>query len=345
MTEAAFFLGLSLLVAGIVLWGLVVLPRENMQMLAVLPRRRRADGSWEGLNLTWYGIMQALGVTLGLAVTVVLAGSLGVSQGFMGRYLLAILGVSLPAARLVAGVLEKRRGTFTVGGAVFVALLLALPIGWVLDTMLCTHDTPRLLSAVAIGYPLGEGIGRLACISFGCCYGKRISDLGPRLQSIFAPIAAVPRGRTRKASYAGGCDGEPLVATQAISAVALSLFALSGVGLFLTGFPRLGAAMALSLTHAFRFGVEFLRADNRGGGRISPYQWMSVASIPPVVAIFSIRNSTSASAELHHLTTGLDALGSPSVLAALLGTGLVVFLYLGRSRVTSADVRFSVRDV
>jgi hypothetical protein len=33
------------------------------------------------------------------------------------------------------------------------------------------------LAAVMIAYTFGEALGRLACISFGCCYGVSISKL------------------------------------------------------------------------------------------------------------------------------------------------------------------------
>lgn len=341
MTELGFVLVLTVVVSGILVWGLRVLPRENMQILATVPRVRGIDGTWEGLNLTWYGLLQALGITLGLAVTLALASAQGVSLAFLGLFLPAILGVSLPAARWVAAIVEKTRGTFTVGGAVFVAMLAALPVGFALDLALGTRHTLPLLSAAAIGYPLGEGIGRLACISFGCCYGKRVQDLGPVGQRLFHVIATVPRGPTRKSAYAGHCEGQPLVPTQAISAVALSAFALTGTGVFLLGYPRAGAVLALTLTHAFRFAIEFLRADNRGKGKVTPYQWMSLISIPAVFAIFTVPAAMFAPA---HLDLGLATLRSPLVAAALATTAIAVFLYLGRSRVTYAQIRLGVRE-
>jgi len=199
MIDAGFFLGTALLVMIILGWGLLVLPKENMQILATLPRWRGEDGSWEGLNLTWYGVMQSLGITLGLAVAIILGRALGASLRFMASYLPVLLFVSLVAARVVAGIVEKKQGTFTVGGAVFVGMLICLPVGWSLDRVLGTADTLPSLIAAALGYPLGEGIGRLACISFGCCYGKRVNELDYRWRGLFRAIATIPRGRTRKA--------------------------------------------------------------------------------------------------------------------------------------------------
>jgi len=168
-----------------------------------------------------------------------------------------------------------------------------------------------------------------------------VNELDYRWRGLFRAIATIPRGRTRKAVYAGHCEGEPLVPTQALSAVSLSLFAITGIALFLFGHPRLGALIALVLTHSFRFFIEFLRADNRGAGAISPYQWMSLCSIPVVGGIFVFPANELATANLKQ---GLLALGTPGVVVFLLGTALGVFLYPGRSRVTFAKLRFGVRD-
>ncbi len=35
------------------------------------------------------------------------------------------------------------------------------------------------LAAVMIAYAFGEGLGRLACISFGCCYGVALREAHP----------------------------------------------------------------------------------------------------------------------------------------------------------------------
>ena len=59
--------------------------------------------------------------------------------------------------------------TFTVGGASFVGIILAPLIVWMFNVTL-DKSIPIVpfLAAVSIAYALGEGVGRLACISFGC---------------------------------------------------------------------------------------------------------------------------------------------------------------------------------
>lgn len=40
-------------------WGIRFLPAERWQMAAAVPVSREADGSWQGVNITWYGILSA----------------------------------------------------------------------------------------------------------------------------------------------------------------------------------------------------------------------------------------------------------------------------------------------
>ena len=43
-----FSAGLIVAVGSILIFGLRILPRENMQILASVPVRRRPDGLWQG---------------------------------------------------------------------------------------------------------------------------------------------------------------------------------------------------------------------------------------------------------------------------------------------------------
>jgi prolipoprotein diacylglyceryltransferase len=83
----------------------------------------------------------------------------------------------VPSSKLMARIVERKKHTSTIGGASFVGLLLA---PWIIQgTQVVCLSTGAgqvsvmvVLAAVMICYTLGEGLGRLACISFGCCYGK-----------------------------------------------------------------------------------------------------------------------------------------------------------------------------
>ena len=339
--NALFVLGLVAVVSAILAWGLRVLPRENMQILATIPLRRIDGDLWRGVNLTWYGVMQMAGMVIAVALALVLAGAARVPVQVLSLVIGVMLAVALPAAGLVARVVERRRGTYTVAGAVFAA---ALFLPWTtlgLDMLLGTDHAVTVISAIAVAYPLGEGIGRLACISFGCCYGRRLDDCGPGLRALFASRAAVIVGRTRKASYAGQCEGLPLLPAPAMSALVLSAASLAGVPLFLNGNFRAACMVSLCVAFSWRFASEFLRADYRGKGRLSAYQWMALACLLYVVPALGLFSSSRRLPDIQH---GLVLLSSPLTLLTLAALGVLVFGYLGVSKMTTATVRLGVRE-
>ena len=247
-----------------------------------------------------------------------------------------MLAAALPAASLVARLVERRRGTLTVGGAVFVSTLLVPWVALAVDGLLGGEHALATVAAMAVAYPIGEGIGRLACISFGCCYGRRLADCGPWLRALLGWRPAVVVGATRKAAYAGHCEGEPLLPVPALSAVLLSLAGLAGVPLYLAGSFR--AAIALSL---WRFASEFLRADYRGEGRLSAYQWMALVCLVYSEVAVMLVGSQDATPDVQ---LGLSVLASPIALLALALLGAIVFVHLGVSRVTGASIRLEMRD-
>ena len=61
-----------------------------------------------------------------------------------------------------------------------------------------------VMASLAIAYLIGEGIGRLACISFRCCYGKPVSEMGTLSQRIFSRFSVSFHGDTKKIVYASG---------------------------------------------------------------------------------------------------------------------------------------------
>jgi prolipoprotein diacylglyceryltransferase len=336
-----FVVGLVALVSAILAWGLRVLPRENMQILATIPLRRIEGDLWRGVNLTWYGVMQMTGMVLAIALALVLATAAGVPTHTLVLVLGVMLSVALPAAGLVARLVERRRGTFTVGGAVFAAALFLPWTTLALDAHSGSDHAVPIISAIAVAYPLGEGIGRLACISFGCCYGRRLDDCGPVLRALFGCHPAVVVGATRKAVYEGQCEGVPLVPAPALSALVLSFAGLAGVPLFLDGEFRAAAVLSLSVAFLWRFASEFLRADYRGQGRLSVYQWMALACLVYVVAAVGLLSARARQPDIHH---GLALLASPLTLLALAAVGVVVFVYLGVSKMTTATIRLAVKD-
>jgi hypothetical protein len=90
--------------------------------------------------------------------------------------------------------------------------------------------TPAL-AAIMIAYAFGEGLGRLACISFGCCYGVALQEAHPLLRRVFDRWHFVFFGDTKKISYASGLAGKQVVPIQAIT-----LLLYIGIGLAANGF-------------------------------------------------------------------------------------------------------------
>lgn len=336
-----FGLGLAAVIAAVVSLGLKVLPRENMQILASIPVRRRADGLWRGINLTWYGVLQAAAMVSAVGLGLILATAARVPTSQIAAVAAVLIAVALPAARGVAFLVERRRGTFTVGGAIFVATLAMPWTALAADAYFGTANALAMVASLSAGYATGEGVGRLACISFGCCYGRRLSECPDWLRSLFEGRPAVVVGSTRKAAYASGCDGVPLLPVPALSAVMLSGAGVAASLLFLAGEFRASALVALGVAFVWRFASEFVRADYRGKGRLSAYQWMALGclayAIPVVLAL-------SGGGERPDIGRCVELVTSPLAWIALGALGIGVFAYLGISTVTTATIELGVDD-
>jgi hypothetical protein len=160
------------------IWGIKTLPSERWQMIAAVPIVKTADGVWQGINLTFYGFFSATANIFGITLMIVLLSSVATPLIAGVVLIAAMMLICVPASRIVAAVVEGKRNTFTIAGAAFVAALVLPPAVWTVQQVLRSgfnisiHVLP-LLAAASISYALSESIGRLACLSFGCCYGVR----------------------------------------------------------------------------------------------------------------------------------------------------------------------------
>ncbi|MDX9786527.1 MAG: prolipoprotein diacylglyceryl transferase [Desulfobacterales bacterium] len=336
---------LILLLSALLWWSFTFLSREGWQFIASVPVKKRGEGQWQGLNFTYYGFFNAMAVTLASAMGIILLAACGIPTLTVIGVIISILALCVPAARLVAGWVEKKRYTFSIGGASFVGLLGA---PWIILLFRAGSKGPEgsalqpivVLSAIVVAYALGEGVGRLACISFGCCYGKPIDTLHPALRRLFYRIGVSFYCPTRKAVYADHLAGVRLVPIQAITSVINCLAAVAGMYLFLTG--RFAAAFLVSmmLTQLWRVASEFLRADYRGNGRLSAYQWMALSAIP--YSLLISRLFTMTGSRVPDVAAGFQALWHPAVLINLQLLWILVFIYFGKSRVTESSLSFHV---
>lgn len=346
MSELIFLGGITVLFSLLLGWGFSFLPRERWQMLAVLPVHKQQDNSWHGLNLTYYGFFVATSQLFSITLLVILLGSLAISLTGTLLTLFLLLLVCLPAARVIAMIVEKKQHTFTIGGASFVGILLAPAAIYCSGELLAAVGIhaflPLLptLAALSLCYLLGEGLGRLGCISYGCCYGKPVCQCSKNLQRLLVKHRFIFTGETKKAVYEGRFAGEPLVPIQAITAVIYTVTAIICCWLFLHGSYRTVLLCTIIIGQGWRVFSETLRADFRGFSTISAYQKMAVGTLLYVLVLSWFLPAESTNAPV--LANGFQQLWQPGLILGLQGLWLLFFVMFGKSSVTTATVSFSI---
>jgi hypothetical protein len=277
-------------------------------------------------------------------IAVFLVGTIGAAFEITMLNLALLLAICYPASSIVARLVEGKQHTFTIGGASFVGFLL-LPwliqlTNFLLQPFVAPIPVVPMLAAVAIGYAFGEGLGRMACISFGCCYGKLIEHTPIIVQRIFSNFCFVFRGETKKVAYEGGLNGMRLVPIQAVTAVVSVVAALIGTWCFLNANWTAAVLVPTITTQIWRAVSETLRADYRGGGRISAYQIMAVLAVVYTLIILVVLDSEIGVSS--DVRLGLQGLITTKAIVVFEAIWLAVFLYLGRSSVTSSNLSFHV---
>ncbi|HEX9078267.1 MAG TPA: prolipoprotein diacylglyceryl transferase family protein [Desulfuromonadaceae bacterium] len=347
MTTTAV-LGLTAALMALYLWwGFRHLPGERWQIFATVPAEKSEGGGWRGVNFTWYGLLTANAYLVAVAVLLVLMGAAGIPP--LGTALLTttLLVCCVPASRLVARVVEKKAHTFTVGGAVFVGILITPPVialvNRIAGTAFAFHiPTMAAYAAIAIAYAFGEGLGRLACISFGCCYGKPLSASSGWPAYLFGGRCFVFSGSTKKIAYAGNLEGAEVIPIQAVTAVLYSGCGLTAAWLFLASHHTAAFLIATITTQGWRSLSETMRADYRGEGRISAYQVMGAIGVAYAIGVAWLLSEPSLGRP--DLSAGIANLWNPAIILFLQGIWMVIFLYTGRSTVTGATLSFHVHE-
>ncbi len=341
MIETIFISALTLVLLVLFRWAFRALPAEDWQIMAAVPLHKGENGRWIGMNLTWYGFFSASAYVFAAAVYFMLTISVGVSIGAAGALLVAVLGICAPAAKLLARLIEGKGFTFTIGGSSFVGIIVSPFLALCLETI-SGWPLPLfpVMAAIAVAYAFGEGVGRLACVSFGCCYGRPLTDFGPSTQRILESWAFIFTGKTKKIAYERGLDGQKVIPIQAFSAIVNSAAGLSGTVLFLTSKFIAAYMVTVAITQGWRFFSEFLRADYRGHGKISAYQKMNVVAVVYAGAMAALMPALGTpSADFF---AGVAILWDPGMILFLQGLWVVFFLYTGHSRVTGSTLDFFV---
>jgi hypothetical protein len=347
MSNELFVLVLALSLALLLRWGFIALPKERWQILGSVPSAKAKNGDWIGVNFTYYGFFNATSVALATAILLILLGSLSIPPTGAFVIVFVLLALCAPAARIVARLVEKKSYTFTIGGASFVGFILGPWLVYLTNSLLGTAlgfnlEVLAVLASISIAYTFGECVGRLACISFGCCYGKPLSQTHPFFQQLFKERHFVFTGKTKKIAYAHGLDGKRVIPIQAITSVIYCISGIVGLHLFLRGAYSTAFLETLIVTQLWRFASEFLRADHRGGGKISAYQIMGLVLIP--YATLSVLLFPVSSTQPPNIFAGLKFMWDPAMIVVLQCIWVAVFLFTGRSQVTGCTLTFNVRQ-
>jgi prolipoprotein diacylglyceryltransferase len=330
-------------------WAFVHLPGEHWQFAAVLPIGKADGDEWQGVNITYYGVICALAYSVALATFVFLSAAAQQPLAPTFAAIAALLLIGVPASKWVAKRVEGKSATFTVGGAMFVSMIAVVPVVTIVNLFAQRWGGERIdplifLAASSCAYVVGEALGRLGCLSFGCCYGKCVSDATSLERALYGKTATVYRGKLKKIAYASDLEGEPVIAVQSIASCVLICLFLVSVWLFWN--RTFGAALLVAMGGAqlWRLYSETLRADYRGGGAINVYQWMALGCIAGVVMmIFVLPQPTQVRLSA---SSGLRTLIQLETVLAIQAVAIVIILLMGKSQVTGAKIALSLkRDV
>lgn len=327
----------------LLLWGFRNLPEERWQFLAILPTPK-GGSEWLGTNITFYGLISAVAYAVSVGMFIFLCAA--VNQPFVPvvAFIACTLAVAIPASRLVARWVEGGKANFTIGGATFVAVV-SLPLTlWVVQWLAVSigtrsPDTLAMLAAAALAYTLGEAIGRLGCLSFGCCYGKPLDQAGPIERALYGPGATTYRGKLKKIAYASNLENTPVIAVQSIASVVLFGLFLIGLWLFWRGHFGAAFCVCLSGSQLWRIYSETLRADYRGKGKFSAYQWMAVATcVFAILGVIWLTTLAASDRSTPEFTRAWEAFAQLPVVVALQVLVVLIVWYMGRSTVTGSSV-------
>lgn len=345
MENILFITGIFAFLWLLFYWGFSYLPMEKWQVLAAIPYKKNKKGSWDSITFTYYGLLSAFSYIFALSIFIILIGSVSIPLILTLIYIIPILLICVPASKLVAMIVEKKSSTFTVGGAVFIGVIIGpwLIMG-ISEFLKNYHNTSvnnmAVLAAMAIAYAFGESLGRLACLSFGCCYGKELSKCSPIIQAIFNNNYFVFYGNNKKAAYEENLEGVELVPIQGITSIIYGITGILCSYLFMEKYYSVAAVTALVVTQGWRLLSEFLRADYRGGGKISAYQIMGIIGVIYsclIIPFIPVQTGLDP-----NLLTGLKALYSIEAILFLQFVGLFIFIFTGKSKVIESRMTYQV---
>jgi len=344
MEKELFVLSLAA-ISGIVLYfGFKHLPNERWQFIASFPISKSENDLWKGINLTYYGLIIACAQAFAIAIFITLTGSIGVSLAMIALVGFVLVCSCVLAAKMFARIVEKKKHTFTVGGASFLGILIAPAAIFAVYKISGVHDAFNfilpVLAAASISYTLGEGIGRLACISFGCCYGKPLKCSETVMNRLFSRYAFIFSGKTKKISYEAKLDGHKVIPVQAMTSIVFIVSGIVATYFFLVSRYGLAFGLTMLITQLWRIVSETMRADYRGQGNFSFYQIMALLNCSYSLLLSALLPEHTL--EAVNLLKGFQYLWNPAVILSVQVLWFVMVVYFGKSTVTGSKIKFHI---
>lgn len=345
MVELFFIMLLSAILGILSILGIRFFAGERFQFLFAIPYKKLSNGSWLSLNLTFYGLFNAIAYSLGSFVGVLLLLSVGLTKLQVLIILITILTICIPSSKLLAKIIEKTKSGFTVGGAVFVGVIVSpfaiMLAGYITNDPNLLRFINPIIASLSIAYLIGEGVGRLGCISFGCCYGKKVDEVNSIfLRKFFKKFNTVYAGRCKKASYASGLCNVETVPVQAMANILYSITAIVAITLFIKGLFLISAIISIVISQLYRFFSEFLRADYRGKGEISAYQKMSLLNI--LISLIYLYVGYGSILTEVSLNVALNTMSDLKMIGIFVGIFFLTLIYTGVSSATYSIINFRI---
>jgi phosphatidylglycerol:prolipoprotein diacylglycerol transferase len=234
-------------------------------------------------GLPTYGVLVALGVLVGLWISVRNAARQGIKPESAWDFGIAVVLAGILGSKILYILVDWRMyaehpreifslSTLQAGGVFSGGLLAAFLVAW---WFLRKHHMPALATcdAFAPGLAMGHAIGRIGCFAAGCCYGKPTDHFWG--VTFTNPLAQ---------QLVGTPLNEALEPTQLFeSAVELSIFFLLTWMFKRKKFDGQVFGAYLFLYGVARFFLEFLRGDpGRGivfGGLMSGTQLIAIGLV------------------------------------------------------------------
>jgi len=112
MANFVFILCLTGLIGLLFCWSFRHLPQERWQIFGAVPRIKLADGNWQGVNFTYYGLLTANACVFAAILFFVLLASAGLRTLVIFLVTAMVFSICVPASRLIARWVEHKAFTF-----------------------------------------------------------------------------------------------------------------------------------------------------------------------------------------------------------------------------------------